>query len=392
MNTKLNQILAEISAGELLDKITILEIKKEKIKDNQKLKDIDKELLSLTKTSDEKIPDKKKINDLIIDLKQINLKLWDIEENKRLAEKNQKFDEKFIKLSRDVYKTNDARAKIKLKINEILEKTERALVRIESQLDFSDEEGVVEVEAKEVLQHSEETRDCLRLLIKEYKPFEKDALKKNIVLLGKPNVGKSSLFNLLVGEKAAIVSSAAGTTRDVVRKRVVMSGFDVEVQDTAGLRKTTNDNIEKEGMLLALAAAKGADLVLHVVDNAAEAEAMKEKPGTIIVFNKYDLHQKPFSGEALCVSAKTGLGLDVLVEKIKATSLSSATGRLVSERVYKKLVLAEEILSASLGKEDFFEVAAQNLREVLVALQEIYGVFDNEKILDQIFKNFCIGK
>ena len=120
MNTKLNQILAEISAGELLDKITILEIKKEKIKDNQKLKDIDKELLSLTKTSDEKIPDKKKINDLIIDLKQINLKLWDIEENKRLAEKNQKFDEKFIKLSRDVYKTNDTRAKIKLKINEIL--------------------------------------------------------------------------------------------------------------------------------------------------------------------------------------------------------------------------------------------------------------------------------
>ncbi len=120
MNTKLNQILAEISAGELLDKITILEIKKEKIKDNQKLKDIDKELLSLTKTSNEKIPDKKKINDLIIDLKQINLKLWDIEENKRLAEKNQKFDEKFIELSRDVYKTNDVRAKIKLKINEIL--------------------------------------------------------------------------------------------------------------------------------------------------------------------------------------------------------------------------------------------------------------------------------
>ena len=120
MNTKLNQILAEISAGELLDKITILEIKKEKIKDSQKLIDIKKELSSLTKTSDEKIPDKSKINDLIKNLKQINLKLWDIEENKRLAEKNQKFDENFIKLSREVYKTNDERAKIKLKINEIL--------------------------------------------------------------------------------------------------------------------------------------------------------------------------------------------------------------------------------------------------------------------------------
>jgi len=120
MNTKLNQILAEISAGELLDKITILEIKREKITDSKKLKDINKELSSLTKTSDEKIPDKKRIENLVLDLKKINLKLWDIEENKRRAEKEKKFDETFIQLSRDVYKSNDERAKIKLKINEIL--------------------------------------------------------------------------------------------------------------------------------------------------------------------------------------------------------------------------------------------------------------------------------
>ena len=120
MNTKLNQILAEISAGELLDKITILEIKKEKIKDNHKLRIIDKELLSLKKTSNEKIPDKNKIKNLIITLKETNLKLWDIEENKRKAEKDNKFDDAFIQLSRDVYKLNDERAKIKLKINETL--------------------------------------------------------------------------------------------------------------------------------------------------------------------------------------------------------------------------------------------------------------------------------
>ena len=278
------------------------------------------------------------------------------------------------------------------KIDKILKKVEEVLVRVESQLDFSDEEGVVEVEAKEVALHSEETRDSLRSLLKEYKPFEKDALKKNIVLIGRPNVGKSSLFNALVGERAAIVSSSAGTTRDVVRKRVVMSGFDVEIQDTAGLRDSTNDNIEKEGMLLALAAAESADLVLHVVDCAVEAESIKQKPGTVVVFNKYDLHQKPVSGGAVCVSAKTGHGLSVLVEQIQATSLSSAPEHLVSERVYKKLIAAEALLSSSLGKEDFFEVSAQNLREVLVELKEIYGVFDNEKILDQIFKNFCIGK
>ena len=120
MNTKLTPILAEISAGELLDKITILEIKKEKIKNKEKLEDIDKELSSLSVTSNEKIPDKSKVKDLILDLKKINLKLWDIEEGKRLAEKNKKFDDKFIKLSRDVYMTNDKRAKIKLKINQIL--------------------------------------------------------------------------------------------------------------------------------------------------------------------------------------------------------------------------------------------------------------------------------
>ena len=119
MNTKLNQILAEISAGELLDKITILEIKKEKIKDKEKLQDINKELSSLTVTSNEKIPNKSKIEKLVVNLKMINLRLWEIEEGKRLAEKNKKFDEEFIKLSREVYLTNDERAKIKLKINNL---------------------------------------------------------------------------------------------------------------------------------------------------------------------------------------------------------------------------------------------------------------------------------
>ena len=120
MNTKLNQILAEISAGELFDKITILEIKKEKIKNEEKLLEISKELKSLTKTLEDEIPDKSNVLDLISDLKKINLRLWDIEEKKRLAEKNKKFDKEFIELARDVYKFNDKRAKIKFKINEAL--------------------------------------------------------------------------------------------------------------------------------------------------------------------------------------------------------------------------------------------------------------------------------
>ena len=121
MNNKLDKILAEISAGELVDKISILEIKKTKIIDNNKLKDIEKELLSLNATFKKFIPELSKIKPLINSLKSTNLKLWDIENGKRLAEKNNDFGEKFIELARSVYKTNDERAKIKLEINNILD-------------------------------------------------------------------------------------------------------------------------------------------------------------------------------------------------------------------------------------------------------------------------------
>ena len=120
MNLKLNKLLAEISAGELVDKITILEIKKKKIKDQEKLAEVDKELISLNNTFQKNISQNTDLKNMIKDLKEINLKLWDIEDGKREAEKNKKFDNKFIELARNVYKLNDERAKIKLKINQFL--------------------------------------------------------------------------------------------------------------------------------------------------------------------------------------------------------------------------------------------------------------------------------
>ena len=120
MSNKIDKILAEISAGELFDKITILEIKKEKISNKEKLVDIDKELTSLKETVKKFIPKQNNISKHINDLKYINLKLWDIEDGKRAAEKNKDFGEKFIELARNVYKLNDERAKIKLAINTVL--------------------------------------------------------------------------------------------------------------------------------------------------------------------------------------------------------------------------------------------------------------------------------
>ena len=114
----MNKILVEVSVGELLDKISVLEIKKEKIKDSEKLKFINDEYNILNEQLKNNVKSDEKLDNLFKSLKEINSKLWVIEDEKRLCEKNSDFGEKFIKLSRDVHFLNDDRAKIKLEINE----------------------------------------------------------------------------------------------------------------------------------------------------------------------------------------------------------------------------------------------------------------------------------
>tara|TARA_B100001175_G_C19115802_1_gene451977 strand:+ start:19 stop:408 length:390 start_codon:yes stop_codon:yes gene_type:complete len=113
----MNKILVEVSVGELLDKISILEIKREKIKDPEKLKFINDEHAILKYQLDQNVKSDEKLNELFQSLKEINAKLWVIEDDKRMCEKNSDFTENFIKLSRDVHFFNDNRAKIKLEIN-----------------------------------------------------------------------------------------------------------------------------------------------------------------------------------------------------------------------------------------------------------------------------------
>ena len=120
MPNKSKKILTEISAGELLDKISILEIKLNNIKDKEKLVDINKEYKSLEDTRKSNIEMTENLQKLINQLIEINLKLWNIEEEKRICEKNEDFGNNFIKLSRNVYKNNDIRAKIKSDINKLL--------------------------------------------------------------------------------------------------------------------------------------------------------------------------------------------------------------------------------------------------------------------------------
>ena len=278
------------------------------------------------------------------------------------------------------------------KIESIISQLNAVLVELEAQLDFSDEESVAETKSDVIQKSLNAVLVELDGLLKNYAPYEKNSLKKRVVLVGRPNVGKSSIFNALLDEEVAIVSKVAGTTRDVVRKVLPLSGFEVEIEDTAGLRSETNDEIEKTGMGLTVKAAASADLLIYVIDNAKEVVPEKFKDHSLVVFNKCDLGSPPPSFSGLKVSAKSGEGIDLLLEKMRNLATSSSGQKLVSERTHKKLEDAMKIISKKVVGADFFELTAQNIRDANQELKEIYGGLDNEKILDQIFNNFCIGK
>ena len=278
------------------------------------------------------------------------------------------------------------------KIESIISQLNAVLVKLEAQLDFSDEESVAETKSGVIQKALNAVLVELDGLLKNYGPYEKNSLKKKVVLVGRPNVGKSSIFNALIDEEVAIVSKEAGTTRDVVRKVLPLSGFEVEVEDTAGLRSETNDEIEKTGMGLTVKAAASADLLIYVIDNAKEVIPERFKDHSLVVFNKCDLSSPPPSFSGLKVSARSGEGIDLLLEKMRKLATSSSGQKLVSERTHKKLEDAMKIISKKVVGADFFELTAQNIRDANQELKEIYGGLDNEKILDQIFNNFCIGK
>ena len=274
------------------------------------------------------------------------------------------------------------------KLSDLTEKITEVLATIESQLDFSDEEDVSDLSVDKSKEMVASLSASVGSLLKNYQPYSAESKKKTVVLFGEPNVGKSSLFNALLGEGVAIVSSTPGTTRDVVRKRMFVDGVDVELEDTAGLRSQTSSDIEDKGIEMAKSAVKGADLVVYVFDSP---EKVSNKTDGIVVLNKTDNHKSKIKG-AYCVSAKTGEGIEDLSHAIGKAVRDDFDSDLVSERIYRGLSGVQALLKNSGVASDYYEQTSQNLRDSLVLLEEINGTFDNEDVLDQIFNKFCIGK
>ncbi len=280
----------------------------------------------------------------------------------------------------------------------------RALAHLEADIDFPEEdlpEGVAEAVKPQVRALLAE----LAAHLADNRRGERLRDGVGVVILGAPNVGKSSLLNALARREAAIVSDIAGTTRDIVEVHLDLGGYPVVLADTAGLRETA-DRIESEGVRRALARADSADLKLVVIDAAAwpdlpAATAALIDKDALLIANKTDSAPLPQGAShqgrlVLPLSVSTGAGLDELLEllgtEIAARYGGSGNTTLTRARHREALEHCHAALARFLANAGDTELAAEDLRLAARALGRITGSVGVEDILDIVFRDFCIGK
>lgn len=227
------------------------------------------------------------------------------------------------------------------------------------------------------------------------------------VIVGEPNVGKSSLLNALAGSDRAIVTAIAGTTRDVLRESIVLDGVELTLADTAGLRESS-DVVEGEGIRRAQAELARADLALLVVEGVdghvdpAWLVGLPTNAIRIAIVNKIDLAGVPPGREehdgtvTIALSARTGVGLDLLRAELRRVALGDGGGGAFSARSRHLLALERagallDTARAALGNAAP-ELVAEDLHAAQRALAEVTGEFTSEDLLGAIFSTFCIGK
>ncbi len=277
---------------------------------------------------------------------------------------------------------------------------------IELELDFA-EEDLEFVSLKEVLHNISVIKEELERLLESYSfgRIIRDGV--NVALVGKPNVGKSSLLNYLLKEARAIVSEVPGTTRDIIREELSIDGILFRLFDTAGIR-STEDTIEKEGVLRSRAAIKNADIVILLDDATVDFSSdllqevlnLTDSQRILKVANKVDLKKYNQQQYDLGISAKTGEGIDILFEKLKEKALGSQSysekSAIVSNlRHFQALKKAKDCLidaERSIKEKLTGEFIATDLRNAESSLGEIIGKVTSDDILNNIFSKFCIGK
>lgn len=310
------------------------------------------------------------------------------------------------------------RGALSTEVREIKERLLTILAHVEAELDFSEEEidPLQDDQLADGLAGARSSMERLLSTYEEGKAF-RDGIK--VLILGRPNVGKSSLLNLLLKEERAIVTHEPGTTRDLIEEAIDINGVPVRLMDTAGLRDGA-DHVEAIGIGLARGRIKDADLILFVVDSSAasfeeDLVLLKETAAkkTMIVANKSDINANAGRGsikdffsryDVVFISALERRGIDALNDAIYRAAVGDrgsaiadcAQGPLVASIRHKRALeessLAIERAVSAVRAGTAREFIAIDVRSALDRLGEITGETTTEEILDKIFSGFCIGK
>jgi len=294
-----------------------------------------------------------------------------------------------------------------LRINALLDRLINLRLYVEACLDFP-EEDIDFITQGRVSEKLKDISDELASVFKEAK--QGNLLREGIqvVLIGQPNVGKSSLTNQLSGEEIAIVTPIAGTTRDTIKNVIQINGVPLHIIDTAGLRET-EDEVERFGIARTWRALENANVALLLLDAAhgiteAEKSILARLPqdlAKIWVHNKIDLNQQSpkiemIDGDAhIYLSAKTGIGVELLRDQLLKLAGWQATGEgvfMARARHLDALQVVRTHLGFAVDNLSSPELLAEELRIGQEALNSITGEFTPDDLLGEIFSRFCIGK
>lgn len=267
----------------------------------------------------------------------------------------------------------------------------RAAALLEATIDFADEDVPVDV-SDEVAELLRSVETDLADEIAGTKAAERIRTGFEVAIIGAPNVGKSTLLNRIAGREAAITSSIAGTTRDVIEVRMDLGGLPVTLLDTAGIRES-EDEIETLGIQRALSRAAASDMRLFLLEQS-EQPPIPPTDMDLIINPKADLSGAPYPA----VSGTSGSGIDQLLAEIQTRleNIASGAGLATHERhaeAMKTSLSALQTANQMVSRgPDFYDLAAAELRIGIHALEVLVGRIDAENLLDEIFASFCLGK
>src|SRR5947209_8773815 len=269
--------------------------------------------------------------------------------------------------------------------------------RLEAALDFS-EEGYEFITRDDARREIERAIADTEALAETYRRGRATNEGLTAVILGRPNAGKSTLLNRVVGSDRAIVTPIPGTTRDIVRETIEIGGLPVTIADTAGLR-TSGDVVEEIGVARAREAAASADIILYLVDASvglASEDELTSYPDAIVIYTKTDLAPAPQSALGISVTADRGIGeLLARLDAIVRDEFAAAEGSLVNERQRQAVLGCTEALSTALSSVNAKldePVILVDLYRAATSLGLLTGAITQEHVFTEIFSKFCIGK